>query len=740
MVMLLELESDVLARMLSFADAYTLAAAAAVCQPLRDATTAAVVCKQQRGLVLPSPSWIDEPVLRRLRFAEAAARQFHTIATSAYHTVCIEPTTGTVLTCGHSGNARGLQEFEWVVHLGHGTWAGPRVLIPRQVVGLDTVRVVEVAATYSCTLLRTMAGEVWTVGKGACLGHGEHVDVQPRADSDPSFFMPRRIASLESVRIVQISGHGQHALALSHAGELYSWGRSNGQGATGHGQWEGVEWTPRKVMAVADPMNHVSAGDFNLMVGSAGALWAWGFGANGELAQGPNDLHCRAIPVRVAALAHTRIVHASAGVCHGLAVDELGRAYVWGGGRRMGEEVHAVPRMIVGCSRIVRVGTSLFGGLLLSLDGKVTMCDDHGEELERLQGIPRVREIATKFDHHVLRTEAGLLLAFGDGRMGQLGTGRAVSAHTPTPMAIKACGQGAHGQCWLLGLPRETLRGCCLLLDAIALCRLASVSKACVRLGHDELVWRSICLRTWPQPTRLLTDEGLVRQYRTLYEQQSRGNIARPCRRRNHLDWRELLFTLQVFDWHGTLRYSQTVPFSEMPPEAMVVVRPPERALIGSRAEVAAQRSLFQRLRIRWSVVRRHDAKVAVLFDEAPDDYSACLACTTVGDAGNDLETGCTMPLPRPHYGNVSLPSACLQGCVELCVDTGLHLDCDTESIFLRLASIRFDLWGGGFLEDHVPITDDRHRHASTRDPSGCESKQSQYNFLLDGLLAQSWE
>jgi hypothetical protein len=306
--------------------------------------------------------------------------------------------------------------------------------------------VIEVAAYNSVSMLLTSTGEVWSFGRGPCLGHGER---------QASRSLPSRIESIRETHIVHIACY-RHALALSTSGELYSWGRSD-QGQMGHGQGElllprGEQLLPRRVEALTGHVvNHVSAGNFSLAVSAVGELWSWGFGANGELGHG--DKHLRTVPTRVGAFATVRIVHASAGECHALAADEVGRVYVWGGGLRPTDHplAHATPRAMNAClnagivspmrSRIVRVECGLFNGLLLSEDGQVFCCGDKADDVvEPLASLPhsmpRVLEIATKFDHSVLRSDSGDLLAFGDGRMGQLlGSGRAVRIRSPSPLS-----------------------------------------------------------------------------------------------------------------------------------------------------------------------------------------------------------------------------------------------------------------------------------------------------------------
>lgn len=63
----------------------------------------------------------------------------------------------------------------------------------------------------------------WGQGEGGLLGHG----------STTTFNVPKKIVALDSVSVVQIHCGGLHTLALTDEGHVYSWGRGEG-GQLGH--------------------------------------------------------------------------------------------------------------------------------------------------------------------------------------------------------------------------------------------------------------------------------------------------------------------------------------------------------------------------------------------------------------------------------------------------------------------------------------------------------------------------
>jgi len=111
-------------------------------------------------------------------------------------------------------------------------------LTPKRVEALSQDRVVGVALGSGFTLAVTDAGEVFSFGSSheGVLGHGS-----PEAE-----VLPRRIEALAQTgrRFVAVAGCGSHALALTEEGELYGWGTAR---ANGHGR---EERTPRRVAAL----------------------------------------------------------------------------------------------------------------------------------------------------------------------------------------------------------------------------------------------------------------------------------------------------------------------------------------------------------------------------------------------------------------------------------------------------------------------------------------------------------
>ena len=251
----------------------------------------------------------------------------------------------------------------------------------------DGEAVLMVACGYAQTVVATEGGGVYTFGYGenGRLGHGDEEDQ----------LAPRRVpaAGFNGERIVMVAAGHSHTVGLSEAGHVFTWGW-NWLGQLGHGNEES-QWAPRqvepgwfggeKVVFVAAGRNHtvavtaggrlytwgqgycgqlghddirdrlvptlVGAGVFGapeggravmaacgdghtLVVTQEGALWACGYGLNGQL--GLNDVASRLVFERVGsgAFGGARVVAAAAGEAHSAAVTEDGAMWTWGRGDR----------------------------------------------------------------------------------------------------------------------------------------------------------------------------------------------------------------------------------------------------------------------------------------------------------------------------------------------------------------------------------------------------------------------
>ena len=204
--------------------------------------------------------------------------------------------------------------------LGHGDEQDQ--LLPKKIETVAGQRVIAVSAVFAHSLAFTADGALWSWGCGrdGRLGHGD----------EHNQLLPRKIEALAGLRIVAVAPGYFHSLALTADGALWSWGDGGG-GQLGHGDRQ-RQPLPRKIEAFAGPrVVAVSAGgNHNLALTANGSVWSWGDGACGKLGHG--DEQQQLLPKKVEAFAGRRVVAVSAGSNHSIAITADGAVFTWGKG------------------------------------------------------------------------------------------------------------------------------------------------------------------------------------------------------------------------------------------------------------------------------------------------------------------------------------------------------------------------------------------------------------------------
>lgn len=251
-----------------------------------------------------------------------------TIAAGMSHSLFISA-AGELLSCG----------TEWDVDgnptpglLGHGELAeedvpASSVHVPTPIPALAGIRIRSVAAGVSLSLAVTEAGECFSWGQGSMgqLGHGWSFPGEPEGES-----VPRRIDGLKDVRVVAVEAGFIHSLALDAAGSVWAWG-AGGDGRLGHGD-ENHQAEPKVVSALAGVcICAVSAGyESSLALSADGDVYSWGRGALGQLGHGTSDSELK--PRLIAALKRSPVRAITAGNKRALALARDGSVFSWGDG------------------------------------------------------------------------------------------------------------------------------------------------------------------------------------------------------------------------------------------------------------------------------------------------------------------------------------------------------------------------------------------------------------------------
>eukprot|EP00927_Polykrikos_kofoidii_P007640 TRINITY_DN13142_c1_g1_i2.p1 TRINITY_DN13142_c1_g1~~TRINITY_DN13142_c1_g1_i2.p1 ORF type:complete len:734 (+),score=98.06 TRINITY_DN13142_c1_g1_i2:225-2426(+) len=228
----------------------------------------------------------------------------HVVSVSCgdFHTACVTLTQVYTFGLGLSGR------------LGHGHEKD--CLVPTPVDALSAVPIAYVACGghHSAIIVENTA-HLMTWGGGAFgkLGHGNRL----------AQTTPKKVAALQSKRVVQVSLGPHHSAILSQKGEVFTWGQA---GRLGHASQsaEADEMVPRQVMALSNVfVLQVSCGHSHCaVVTETGDVWAWGssrtFGHTEPHAV-PN------VPTLIRVLNGKAIVQVACGVTHSIALSDYRR-------------------------------------------------------------------------------------------------------------------------------------------------------------------------------------------------------------------------------------------------------------------------------------------------------------------------------------------------------------------------------------------------------------------------------
>jgi len=274
-------------------------------------------------------------------------------------------------------------------------------------------------------------------------------------------------------QVVQVSLGFSHSLALDGQGRVHVFGSgANGRLGVGEGSFGEVA-EPRELDAAAfggEPVQAVDAGEnHSLAVTRGGALFTWGTGAWGRLGLGDQD--DAGVPKRVVFPKDTRIVRASAGAYHTLALSDKGElfAFGWNKNGRCGVGRTAHPSLLLLTPQRVAFFSTLSpassirsfeagsgASFVVLADGRLFTwgqgalgATGHGEEADLWE--PKQLELrdsegkgvqvrgASVGAAHMLAVDAeGRLFAWGSNERFQTGVDQSASSPSPAPAAGSA--------------------------------------------------------------------------------------------------------------------------------------------------------------------------------------------------------------------------------------------------------------------------------------------------------------
>jgi alpha-tubulin suppressor-like RCC1 family protein len=249
--------------------------------------------------------------------------------------------------------------------------------------------------------------------------------------------------------------------ALTADGRIFSWGaNTRGQlGTTPRSEVEtlassnGNKSTPTPVVNVPKAVAISAAGDHALALTAAGTVFTWGYNVNDELGLDPMPIiqfktrmpaamQYLPFPMRIPSL--TGVTAIAAGDDHSLALLSDGTVMGWGTNRfgQVGDgttELRKAPVPVVGVGNAVGVaaGSRLSAAWLadgtvmtwgfgnMALGRKTIARDTPYPTPTRVEGVADVRQVAVGSTHMIALTASGNVITWGDQMVGEVGHGPA---------------------------------------------------------------------------------------------------------------------------------------------------------------------------------------------------------------------------------------------------------------------------------------------------------------------------
>lgn len=256
------------------------------------------------------------------------------------------------------------------------------------------------------------------------------------------------------VKVTAVRAGGVFALGLTSTGKVYAWG-SNAAGELGNGTTK----TRLKPVPVTLPkgvtVKAISAGFENgLALTSTGRVLAWGAGAAGQLGDGSTKR--RLVPGYVRLPAHTTATSIAAGSLMDFAATSAGKLLAWGsnsyglGDGTTKQRNTPVPVKLPKGVKVVAATAGLQHVLALTTGGRVlawglNMSGQLGDGTTTNRLVPvfaklpagtKVRQLAAGKYYSMALTAKGKILAWGNGSTGDLGDGSTADSQTPVAVDL----------------------------------------------------------------------------------------------------------------------------------------------------------------------------------------------------------------------------------------------------------------------------------------------------------------
>jgi alpha-tubulin suppressor-like RCC1 family protein len=273
-----------------------------------------------------------------------------------------------------------------------------------------------------------------------------------------------------------VAAGASHSAALKTNGELWTWG-SDTFGQLGNGAPTSIVLSPAQVLTNIAAM---SAGERHMLAAKMdGTLWAWGNQQFGRLGNGTSSSSSLHTPAQVSGF--TSAIAVAAGREHSLVLKSDGTIWAFGHNQygQLGDgstSDRTTPVQVTGLTGVVAIAAALDASYALQTDGagggivwawgnnSVGQLGD-GSALSRVTpvrvvGLPSVTAIATGYlaQYALALAANGQVWAWGLNGDGQMGNGTVANGTTPAPVSIIATARmiGA-GSAYALAVDRTAL-------------------------------------------------------------------------------------------------------------------------------------------------------------------------------------------------------------------------------------------------------------------------------------------
>jgi alpha-tubulin suppressor-like RCC1 family protein len=250
--------------------------------------------------------------------------------------------------------------------------------------------------------------------------------------------------------VVAVSAGGNFTIALKQDGTVWTWGKDSA-GQLGNGK---DSYTPKYALREESPvqvvdLNQVEAVEagwhHGIALRSDGTVWTWGFNQLGELGWGTADTEQHPVPAQVPGLSSVQVI--GGGFSNSLAQTSDGSVWAWGGNlggqldiTQMGSpKPYPNPGMIEEFKDAVQFDACGMQLVALKADGTVLILGigDIGSQSFSPQGqtiLNNIVSLSCGEDHLLALDKFGVVWAWGNNNVGQMGNGSMQTSSSPQPV------------------------------------------------------------------------------------------------------------------------------------------------------------------------------------------------------------------------------------------------------------------------------------------------------------------